>query len=177
MRLRAVFLAFAFCVGTVAVRADSFHWSFSVQCGHCGPFVNGAGMPVNFGGEAVTLFVQEGGVLTTTDVPVNGALTITGISGTRTTNWYAGYYLYPAETNSITGLIPADPTNPLGLTLPTDNLLYPNGNPLIDSHGFAFTLNCTYCGDYGPGGSFKSVGKVPVCTLNYASVVLAAYLR
>ena len=163
MRLRATFLALAFCFMTVQVRADSFLWSFNVTCYNCGPFVNQQGMPVNDGGEAATLFIDAGGTLTTTDTPVNGALTITGITGSRTTDWYMGQYLNPPETDTITGLIPPDPSNPLGLATATDNLLYPNGNPLIDAEGFAFTLNCADCGDYGrsPSGVVQITGQGP----------------
>lgn len=118
---------------------------------------------MNNGGSPANLFVYAGGTLTTTDTPVNGALTITGITGTRTTNWYMGVYLHPAETDTITGLIPPDPSNPLGLTTPTDNLLYPNRNPVINGGGFAFTLNCQYCGDYGiaPAGIVQISGQGP----------------
>lgn len=167
MRLRTTFLTLAFCFATVSVRADTFDWSFTVACNLCGPFVNQQGMPVDNGGSAATLFIDAGGTLTTTDTPVNGALTITGITGMRTTNWYMGQYLYPSETDTITGLIPPDPTNPLGLTTANDNLLYPNGNPVVDSSGFAFTMNCGNCGEtMGFQVSFKSLAKVPAPTLN-----------
>ncbi len=161
MRLRSAFLALAFCFVTAPVRADTFHWDFTQMCNLCGPFVNQQGMPVDTGGRPAQLFVQSGGTLTTTDTPVNGALTITGITGTRTTNWYMGNYLYPSETDSITGLIPADPTNPLVLTIAPDNLLYPNGNPVIDRSGFAFTLNCSDCGDYDGLGIVQIAGQFP----------------
>jgi hypothetical protein len=160
MRLRAALFALAF-FATFQVRADTFRWSFNVSCYLCGPFVNQQGMPVNTGGVPATLFIAAGGTLTTTDTPVNGALTITGITGARTANWYMGQYLLPSETDTITGLIPPDPSNPLGLTTATDNLLYPKGNPFIDHSGFAFTMNCIYCGDYGPSGIVQITGQSP----------------
>ena len=162
MRLRAAFLALAFCFVAFPIRADTLGWSFTYTCESCGPYVNQQGMPVDTGGTQADLFVEAGGRLTTTDTPVNGALTITGITGTRTTNWYIGYQ-YPAETNSITGLIPPDPTNPFGLTIAPDNLLYLHGNPIIDISGFAFTLDCSDCGDYGlqPPGIVQIAGQGP----------------
>ena len=161
MRLRSALLTLSFCFVSAQARADTFDWSFDVNCYLCGPFVNQQGVPVNNGGSPATLFVDAGGTLTTTDTPVNGALTITGITGSRTTNWYMGQYLHPPETDTITGLIPPDPSNPLQLTTPNDNLLYPNRNPLLDGGGFAFTLNCGNCGDYGFPGIVQISGQFP----------------
>lgn len=134
-------------------RPDSFDWSYNRTCSLCGPFVDAQGNPVNNGGTPATLFVQASGTFTTTDTPVNGALTILAVTGTRTTNWFMGTYLHPAETDTIGTLLPVDPSNPHGLVIPPDNLLYPNGPNYLDLYGVAFTMRCDFCGTYYPSGS------------------------
>ncbi len=161
MRLRAAFLVVGFCALSIPGYADTFDWSYSINCYLCGPFVNQQGMPVDTGGSPATLFNQAGGTMTTTNTAVNGALTITGITGTRTTNWYMGQYLHPPETDTITGLIPPDPTNPSGLTIATDNLLYPNGDPHLDYRGFAYTIACPTCAGGGIVGPIQITGQGP----------------
>jgi hypothetical protein len=60
-----------------------------------------------------------------------------------------GTYLHPAETDTIGALLPVDPTNPHGLVIPPDNLLYSNGPDYLDPMGIAFTMICQECGSYG----------------------------
>lgn len=130
----------AFGLLALHARADTFDFSFSVICEHCGPFVGS--VPAN-------LTTDISGVFRTTNTEVNGALTIIGITGSRTTNWYLGNYLDPPVTSTITGLIPPDPTNPYGLVVVPDNLIYPNRNPYLDGKGFAYTLGCCNGPDVG----------------------------
>ena len=130
-------------------KPDTFDRSYNITCGLCGPFVDAQGNPVNTDGTPATLFVLASGTFTTTNVPVNGALTILAVTGTRTTNWFMGTYLHPAETDTIGTLLPIDPTNPYGLVIPPDNLLYPNGPNYLDTSGIAFTMICQGCGTYG----------------------------
>ena len=134
---------------TGCIKADTFKWSYNSNCLLCGPFVDANGNPVNNGGTPATLFVLASGTFTTTNTPVNGALTILAVTGTRTTNWFMNTYLHPAETDKIGMLLPVDPTNPYNLAVPPDNLLYPNGPNFLDVNGVAFTMNCGACGTYG----------------------------
>ena len=130
-------------------KPDTFDWSYNKFCFLCGPFVDAQGNPVNTDGTPATLFVQASGIFITTNAAANGALTILSVTGTRTTNWFMGTYLHPAETDTIGTLLPVDPTNPHGLVIPPDNLLYPNGPNYLDTSGIAFTMICQECGTYG----------------------------
>lgn len=148
---RTIFLVLTFCFLTFQARADTFTFSYSIQCGNCGPFI---------GNSPTELLTSASGVLTTTNTPVNGALTITGITGTRTSNWFGAppTYLNVPETDTITGLFPSDPSNPYQLEPFPDNLLFPNGNPVIDSTGFAYLLSCVNCQHYGDYAQIASNG-------------------
>ncbi len=128
--------AFIFLVSQA--RADTFDWAYSLTASPPEP-------------QDPQLFVNASGVLTTTNKEVNGALLVTGISGSRTTNWYGfptGTYLNPPQTDEIVSLVPAGVIPGLA----PDNLVYPDGSSVIDHFGIGYQLNCTYCGSMGAGG-------------------------
>lgn len=144
--LRATFLVAVFGFFSLQVRADEFAFSYYKDVFLAGP-------------EKQTLFVSASGVLTTTNTEVDGALTITGITGTRTTNWFMGSYLNPPETDTITGVLPVG-------FLPSpgpDNLLYPNNSSAyIDDLGFAYSLKCSAeCGSLPGDDAWVVSGASP----------------
>ncbi|MDQ2840639.1 MAG: hypothetical protein M3Y72_06290 [Acidobacteriota bacterium] len=134
-------LSLALAIGFFALPAcaDTFDFSYSTTVYSAGP--NGQ-----------TLFTSASGILTTTNTEVNGAVLITGITGSRTTNFYMGQFFDPAETDQIVGL--AVPQFPV---IQPDNLLYPNSSAYLDFNGFAYKLNCYYCGSY-EGGFVQAAG-------------------
>ena len=135
--VRATVFVAAFGFLALQTRADTFDFSYS-------------GSVYNADSHGLTLYTYASGVLTTTDTEVNGALLITGITGSRTTNYYMGHILDTPESNTITGLFPPGAPN-LNPGPPWDNLLYPNSSTLLDGQGFAYMLNCTQCGSNGYG--------------------------
>jgi hypothetical protein len=109
---RSLFSAtLATLLALAAVPAAATQWFFSYSF----PGLGTAGTPVT-----------ASGILTTTDVLVGGAYTITGIAGTRTFN--------NTVTNNITGLLAPNVAS-------NDNLLFVGGTALLSSQGFAFTVD------------------------------------
>ena len=104
--------------GLCADRANANTFSFSYQLGN-----------ENFG-------VSASGTLTTTDTPINGAYTITGITGSRTVSFEGT----PDATQAITGLL--QPDTAYGST----DLLYTDA-PYLDDSGFTYTLQSGSVGD------------------------------
>ena len=96
--VRATVFVAAFGFLALQTRADTFDFSYS-------------GSVYNADSHGLTLYTYASGVLTTTDTEVNGALLITGITGSRTTNYYMGHILDTPESDTITGLFPPGAPN------------------------------------------------------------------
>lgn len=179
--LRAIFLVAVVGFFSLQVRADEFAFTYYKDVFLAGPAEQ-------------TLFVSASGVLTTTNTEISRALTITGITGTRTTNWFMGFFLSPPQTDTITALLPVGLLPSPG----TDNLLYPNSSSAyIDSQGFAYSLKCsaecgslpgdeawvvsgaspgsyTELGEFGLGGGGNRSGFILVAIPEPKSVALLA---
>ncbi len=113
MKLKTILL-FAVTVCTffpVAAHADTFDFTFIF-------------------GDVTNVATVTSAVLTTTDTPVGGAYTITGITGSY--DFYIGGAL--DVSRSIAGLFIPD------TSYSADDLLYLNGGPYLDISGLTFTL-------------------------------------
>ena len=136
--VRPIFPIMALGLLALPAYADTFDFSYDFISYNAGP-------------DRQNLEASASGVLTTTNTEVDGALLITGIAGSRTTNWYTNVFLNPPQTNTITSLLPPGTPIPEQPITNWDNLLYPNSSSLLDGHGFAFMLNCVDCGSYQGG--------------------------
>ena len=119
MRLRTTLLA-AICLaigGFYCEPANAKTFDFSYQIGDS-----------NFG-------IFASGVLTTADTQVNGAYSITGITGSRTVTFGSSQL-----TQTITGLLYPD------TAYGAKNLLYVD-SPYLDDSGFTYTLEGGFGGD------------------------------